>query len=104
MEDFSTLIIDTLIEKIKQTNNPTVVGLDPRLEYIPNFIKQRAYDEFGKTPAGAMEAFWQFNKAIIDATYDLIPAVKPQIAFYEMFGIEGMKVFKETCDYAKKNR
>ncbi len=115
MEDFSTLhkntnqvpinnnvIIDTLIEKIRQTNNPTVVGLDPRLEYIPNFIKQKAYDKFGKTPAGAMEAFWQFNKAIIDTTYDLIPAVKPQVAMYEQYGAEGIACYIKTIAYAKQ--
>ena len=79
------MIIDTLIDKIKQTENPTVVGLDPRLDYIPDFIKQKVYEKFGKTLSGAMEAFWQFNKAIIDAIYDLIPAVKPQIAISLLF-------------------
>ena len=96
------MIIDNLIEKIKQTNNPTVVGLDPRLDYIPNCIKQNAYEKLGKTPSGAMEAFWQFNKAIIDATYDLIPAVKPQIAMYEQFGVEGIACYIKTIAYAKE--
>lgn len=96
------MIIDALIEKIKQTNNPTVVGLDPRLDYIPNHIKQKAYDEFGKTPSGAMQAFWQFNKAIIDEVYDIIPAVKPQVAMYEQYGAEGIACYIKTIAYAKE--
>ncbi len=96
------MIIDTLIDKIKQTENPTVVGLDPRLDYIPDFIKQKVYEKFGKTLSGAMEAFWQFNKAIIDATYDLIPAVKPQIAMYEQYGADGIACYIKTIAYAKE--
>ena len=96
------MIIDILIEKIKQTNNPTVVGLDPRLSYIPDFIKKEAFEKSANTPSGAMEAFWQFNKAIIDATYDLIPAVKPQIAMYEQFGAEGIACYIKTIAYAKE--
>lgn len=96
------MIIDTLIEKINQTNNPTVIGLDPRLDYIPNHIKQEAYDKLGKTPSAAMEAFWQFNKSIIDATYDLVPAVKPQIAMYEQYGAEGIACYIKTIAYAKE--
>lgn len=90
--------MDELIEKIKKLDNPTVIGLDPRYDMIPECIRNK-YDE---TIEGACSAILEFNKALIDATYDIIPAVKPQIAFYEMFGLEGMKVFKETCDYAKK--
>lgn len=94
--------VDRLIEKIKQKNNPTVVGLDPRLEKIPDFIKKDAFSKFGTTEKGAAQAILEFNKKILDAVADYIPAVKPQIAFYEMFGIEGIRAFKETCDYAKE--
>ncbi len=90
--------IDNLIEKIKQMDNPTVMGLDPRYDMIPSSITSK-YD---KTIEGASLAIIEFNKALIDATYDIIPAVKPQIAFYEMFGIPGMLAFRETCEYAKK--
>ena len=75
-------MIDKLVEKIKKTNAPIEVGLDPMLSYVPEHIKQKAYKEFGETLEGAAEAIWQFNKAIVDATCDLIPAVKPQIAMY----------------------
>ena len=90
--------IDLLIEKIKETNNPTVIGLDPRYEMIPDCIKEK----YEKTLSGVCGAILEFNKELIDATYDIIPAVKPQLAFYEMFGLEGLLVFKETCKYAKK--
>lgn len=89
--------IDELINKIKQMNNPTVIGLDPRYDILPECIKKK----YPQTVEGACKGFLEFNKALIDATCDIIPAVKPQIAFYEMFGIEGMKVFDETCKYAK---
>lgn len=95
-------MIDTLISKIKELNNPTVVGLDPRLNMVPEHIKQKAYEENGgKTLEGAAAAFLAFNKAIIDATYDLIPAVKPQIAMYEAYGVPGIQAFAETVAYAK---
>ena len=81
-------MVDKMIRKIRQTNAPIVVGLDPMLSYIPHHIKREAYEEFGETLEGAAEAIWQFNREIIDKTYDLIPAVKPQIAMYEQFGIE----------------
>lgn len=90
--------IDNLIEKIKQTNNPTVMGLDPRYEMIPECVRKK-YDT---NLEGACSAILEYNKALIDATYDIVPAVKPQIAFYEMFGIEGIRVFNETCKYAKE--
>lgn len=90
--------IDNLIDKIKEKNNPTVIGLDPRYEMIPKCITQK----YALTLEGASKAIIEFNKRLIDATYDIIPAVKPQIAFYEMLGIEGMKAFKETCEYAKQ--
>lgn len=90
--------IDNLIEKIKQTNNPTVMGLDPRYDMIPKCITSK----YSQDIKGACEAILEYNKALIDATYDIIPAVKPQIAFYEMFGVEGIEVFKQTCKYAKQ--
>lgn len=94
-------MINKLVEEIKKKDAPIVVGLDPMLSYIPEFIKKEAYSEYGETLEGAAKAVWEYNKAIIDATYDLIPAVKPQIAMYEQFGIEGLMVFKDTVDYAK---
>ena len=91
-------VIDRLIEKIKETNNPTVIGLDPRYEMLPKCVT----DKYPKTLEGVAQAIVEYNKALIDATYDIIPAVKPQIAFYEMYGIPGMEAFKETCRYAKE--
>lgn len=95
------MIIDQLIDKIKETSNPTVVGLDPRLSYIPDFIKNEAYEKYGKTPKAAAQAFYMFNKEIIDAVYDLIPAVKPQVAMYEQFGADGIESYINTIKYAK---
>lgn len=95
-------MIQKLIQKIEQSKAPIVVGLDPMLSYIPDQVKVKAYQEKGETLAGAAEAIWQFNKAIVDASYDLIPAVKPQIAMYEQFGIEGLIAFKKTVDYCKE--
>ena len=92
-------MIDKLVEKIKKTQAPIEVGLDPMLSYVPDHVKAKAYEEFGETLEGAAEAIWQFNKAIVDATCDLIPAVKPQIAMYEQFGVPGVAAFKKTVDY-----
>lgn len=94
-------MINELVKKIKQLDAPIVVGLDPMLDYVPEQIKNAAFDEFGETLKGAGEAIWQYNKGIIDSTYDLIPAVKPQIAMYEQFGVEGLAAFNKTCEYAK---
>ena len=94
-------MINKLINKIQKTKAPIVVGLDPMLSYVPEHIQKKAFDEFGETLEGAAEATWQFNKEIVDKTYDLIPAVKPQIAMYEQFGIEGLKAYKKTVDYCK---
>ncbi len=94
-------MINTLIKKIQETNAPIVVGLDPMMNYIPQYIQDEAFKEYGETLKGAAEAIWVYNKGIIDATYDLIPAVKPQIAMYEQFGIEGLIAFHKTCEYAK---
>lgn len=95
-------MINKLVDKIKKTNAPVVVGLDPMLSYVPEHIQKKAFDEFGETLEGAAEAIWQYNKGIIDTTYDLIPAVKPQIAMYEQFGVPGLQAFKKTVDYAKE--
>jgi orotidine-5'-phosphate decarboxylase len=95
-------MIDRLIEKIEKTKNPTVVGLDPRLGFVPGFIKEEAYELYGKTPKAAARAFYEFNKAIIDAVYDLVPAVKPQVAMYEQYGPEGIKAYIDTILYAKE--
>jgi len=94
-------MIHKLISKIKKTRAPIVVGLDPMMDYIPTEVKEKAFKEFGETLEGAAEAIWQFNKTIVDATYDIIPAVKPQIAMYEQFGIPGLIAFKKTVDYCK---
>ena len=94
-------MINKLIDKIQKTKAPIVVGLDPMLSYVPEQVKERAFAEYGETLAGAAEAIWQFNKEIVDKTFDLIPAVKPQIAMYEQFGIEGMQAYKKTVDYCK---
>ena len=95
-------MINTLIKKIQEKNAPIVVGLDPMMNYIPEHIQKAAFEEHGETLKGAAEAIWVYNKGIIDATYDLIPAVKPQIAMYEQFGIEGLIAFHKTCAYAKE--
>ena len=95
-------MINKLVENIKKTGAPIVVGLDPMLNYIPKQIQEKAFKEYGETLKGAGEAIWQYNKEIIDHVYDLIPAVKPQIAMYEQFGIEGLIAFKKTVDYCKE--
>lgn len=94
-------MINKLTAKIQKTKAPIVVGLDPMLNYIPKHIQEKAFKEFEETLEGAAEAIWQFNKEIVDKTYDLIPAVKPQIAMYEQFGIPGIMAFKKTVDYCK---
>ena len=95
-------MINKLISNIKKTNAPIVVGLDPMLNYIPQHVLEKAYKEYGETLEGAAEAIWQFNKEIVDKTYDIIPAVKPQIAMYEQFGIPGLISYKKTVDYCKE--
>ncbi len=95
-------MINKLIAKIQKTQAPIVVGLDPAMKFIPGHIQKKAFAEYGETLRGAAEAVWLYNKAIIDAVYDLIPAVKPQIAMYEQFGVEGLIVFQKTVEYCKK--
>ena len=95
-------MINKLIKEIQKKDAPIVVGLDPMLNYIPEHIQKKAFEEFGETLEGAAEAIWQFNKGIVDATYDLIPSVKPQIAMYEQSGVPGVMAFKKTVDYCKE--
>lgn len=92
-------MISQLIEMIKKTNAPICVGLDPMLSYVPEHVRKEAFGTLGETLEGAADAIWRFNKEIVDHTYDLIPAVKPQIAMYEQFGIEGLIAYKKTVDY-----
>ena len=95
-------MITQLVANIKKTGAPIVVGLDPMLNYIPEQVQKKAFAEYGETLEGAAEAIWQFNKEIVDKTYELIPAVKPQIAMYEQFGLPGLAAFKKTVDYCKE--
>lgn len=95
------MALDRLIEKIVEKQNPTVAGLDPKLSYIPDFIKEEAFAKYGKTLEGAAEAILVYNKALIDALYDIVPAVKPQAAYYEMYGWQGVRALTETIAYAK---
>lgn len=94
-------MINKLNDKMLKMNAPVVVGLDPMLSYIPEHILNKAYAEFGETLEGVAEAVFEYNKGIVDAIYDIVPAVKPQIAMYEQFGIPGMIAFKKTVDYCK---
>ena len=95
-------MINILTEKIKELEAPIVVGLDPTMKFVPDHIKKKAFSEYGETLKGAAEAIWLFNKGIVDAVYDLVPAVKPQIAMYEQFGVEGMHAFQKTVSYCKE--
>lgn len=95
-------MIDKLVANIKKVQAPVLVGLDPMLSYIPSHILEKAIAEQGETLEAAAAAVWEYNKGIIDAIWDLIPAVKPQIAMYEQFGIPGLSVFKKTVDYCKE--
>ena len=95
-------MINKLVGKIHKTGAPIVVGLDPTMKFVPGHIQKKAFAEYGETMKGAAEAIWQYNKAIVDAVYDLIPAVKPQIAMYEQFGIEGLIAFQKTVEYCKQ--
>ncbi|HIV25640.1 MAG TPA: orotidine-5'-phosphate decarboxylase [Candidatus Scatomonas pullistercoris] len=94
-------MINKLAEKIKQTGAPVVVGLDPMLSFVPEQVQQKAFSEFGETLGGAAEAIWQFNKEIVDHVADLIPAVKPQIAMYEQFGVAGLAAYEKTVSYCQ---
>ncbi len=93
--------LDRLIEKIEQMQNPTVAGLDPKLDYVPEYIRKRCFEKYGETLKGAAKALLEFNKGLIDALYDIVPAVKPQAAYYEMYGAAGMKTLYKTQEYAR---
>lgn len=95
-------MINKLISKIQKTNAPIVVGLDPTMKFVPEYIRKAAFAEYGETLEGAAEAIWQYNKGIVDAICDLVPAVKPQVAMYEQFGVPGMVAFQKTVDYCKE--
>lgn len=95
----STSMINQLTEQIQKKNAPVMVGLDPMLDYVPQHIMDAAFEQYGETLEGAAEAIWQFNKGIVDAVCELIPAVKPQVAMYEQFGVPGMAAFQKTVDY-----
>ncbi len=92
-------MMNRLVARIGELGAPVVVGLDPMLSYIPEKIKQEAFAQYGETLEGAAQAVWQYNKGLVDQIYDLVPAVKPQIAMYEQFGIPGLSVYKKTVDY-----
>jgi orotidine-5'-phosphate decarboxylase len=93
---------DRLISAIKEKKNPSCVGLDPRLESIPKHIKDRAKRCYGNTTMAVADAFVDFNTIIINAVHEIVPAVKPQMAFYEKYGPDGVEAFQRTCEYAKK--
>ncbi len=92
---------DRLIEKIKETGNPSVVGLDPKLDYVPAYLRKKFQDEDGCTLQAAARAIFAFNKAIINEICDIVPAIKPQAAYYEMYGYNGVKTLEDTIRYAK---
>lgn len=93
--------LDRLIEKIEQTQNPSVAGLDPKLDYVPSYIKEKCFEKYGETLKGAAKALLEFNKGLIDALYDIVPAIKPQAAYYEMYGPAGVKALYKTQEYAR---
>ena len=95
------MFIDNLIDKIKELNNPSVAGLDPKLEYIPDYILNECFEKYGETPKACGKAIKKFNYALIDAIYDIVPAIKPQLAYYEMYGIYGLKAYVKTIEYAR---
>lgn len=94
--------VDLLVQKIKEKGNPSVAGLDPKIDYVPEYMRKKAYAEYGQNLKGATEAIWEYNKGLIDALYDVVPAVKPQSAFYEMYGIHGEEILHRTITYAKE--
>lgn len=93
---------DVLQEKIREKKNPTVAGLDARIEYVPEYIREEAFEKYGVGLKGAVEAIWQFNVGLIDALCDIVPAVKPQSAYYENLGWQGMEMLERTIRYAKE--
>ena len=96
------MAFDRLIDKMIEKQNPTVAGLDPKLDYVPASVKEACFAQYGKTLEGAAEALLRFNKAIIDQIYDIVPAIKPQAAYYEMYGWQGVRALAETIAYAQE--
>ena len=96
------MALDRLIEAVKRTGNPTVAGLDPKLDYLPPAMVKKAFAEHGETLEGAAAAILEFNKGLIDVLCDIVPAVKPQAAYYEMLGWPGVKALADTIAYAKQ--
>ena len=94
--------INKLVKNIIEKKSPIVVGLDPRIEQIPEEVKNKYFEKYGNTLEAVKHSFIEFNRGIIDAVEELVPAVKPQIAFYEKYGIEGLIAYKDACDYAKE--
>lgn len=94
--------LDRLMKRIDEIHNPSVAGLDPKLEYIPRFIQDKFFVMKGRTLEAAADAILAYNKALIDALYDIVPAIKPQAAYYEMYGWAGMRTLSETIRYAQK--
>ncbi|MCR4651477.1 MAG: orotidine-5'-phosphate decarboxylase [Lachnospiraceae bacterium] len=95
-------MINKLVANIRKTNAPIVVGLDPTDKLIPDFLMKKAIEQYGETLEAAGEAIWQYNKGIIDAVCEDIPAVKPQIAMYEQYGLPGLVAFDKTVKYCKE--
>ena len=93
---------DVLQDKIREKKNPTVAGLDARIEYVPEYLRKEAFAKYGVGLKGAAEAIWQFNVGLIDALCDIVPAVKPQSAYYENLGWQGMEMLERTIAYAKE--
>lgn len=94
--------LDSLIEAIKRTGNPTVAGLDPKLDYLPDSILKKSFSKYGETLEGAADAVLTFNRELIDALCDIVPAVKLQAAYYEMYGWQGVRALCQTIEYAKQ--
>ena len=95
------MAFDRLIKRIQETGNPSVAGLDPKLDYVPAFIREKHFAADGMTLKEAANAIKEFNFALIDALADVVPAIKPQAAYYEMYGYEGVRVLAETIAYAQ---
>ncbi|MCR5824096.1 MAG: orotidine-5'-phosphate decarboxylase [Lachnospiraceae bacterium] len=95
-------MIKKLIEEIVKKDAPIVVGLDPMLTFVPEYLKKRSFEEYGQTLEGVSDAIWRYNMQLIDAVCDLVPAVKPQIAMYEQFGLPGLETYLKTVKYAKE--
>ncbi len=93
-------MIDRLIKEIEKKKNPSVVGLDPTLQMMPEYLREQYFSQYGETPEAVGRMYSEFNRKIIDAVSDIVPAVKPQIAMYEKYGIPGFRAYLETCEYA----